>query len=379
MKKIETSHVGRGDITTGIALALASAHHVFIVGPHGTGKSAFAKEIFDQIDGGKKFFQSLTKFDSIERILGGINFEKLEKDSQIFFNIKGSMADCELAVVDEFMDAPDPLLRTMLGILNEREFKNGPQQIKCPLHTCIALSNFMRENEYTAAVNDRFLIRAQVEYVRDTDDRIKMLMNSQGLNGSNISEGGSFATFEELKRLSDKVHSRNGQKMEWDGGIIDMYCDVVERIERELPEDEKISDRRKVWTLDLLKANAVIRGSDKVEVEDVRASRYGLSIIGNPELDAIVNTVIDTAIGEGKGLAESKEKIKNLTDTIEEIKAIFSAGDVGEIARKIADFDVLESKAYKLAENPSTKQAANKIIETLERLKTDASTRLFGN
>ena len=47
-------------------------------------------------------------------------------------------------------------MRSLLSVLNERKFINGQEQIDAAVHTAIATANYMRMNEVTEAVLDRF-------------------------------------------------------------------------------------------------------------------------------------------------------------------------------------------------------------------------------
>ena len=52
------------------------------------------------------------------------------------------------------------MLRSLLSVLNERKFINGSEQIDAPVHSAIATANYMRMNEVTEAVLDRFTYKS---------------------------------------------------------------------------------------------------------------------------------------------------------------------------------------------------------------------------
>jgi MoxR-like ATPase len=52
-------------------------------------------------------------------------------------------------------------------LLNERTFRRGHTQVRCPLRVCVGASNALPEDETLAAFADRFLVRVFVEPIGD--------------------------------------------------------------------------------------------------------------------------------------------------------------------------------------------------------------------
>jgi len=105
--------------------ALLTKEHLLLKGKTGTGKSYFANNVFSLIKDARVFNIHLTKFISEEALFGPINIKKLREESIIEYNIKNSALEANLLYLDEFFDAPDVLLRTLLDILNERVWNRG--------------------------------------------------------------------------------------------------------------------------------------------------------------------------------------------------------------------------------------------------------------
>ena len=61
--------------------------------------------------------------------------------------------------MDEVFKANSAILNTLLGLLNERVFDQGPMRISVPLSTVVGASNELPESEELAALYDRFLLR----------------------------------------------------------------------------------------------------------------------------------------------------------------------------------------------------------------------------
>jgi MoxR-like ATPase len=138
-------------------LAIHAHEHMLLVGPPGTAKSLFARQMFAYFDA-RTFFTQLSKFADESAVFGPLNIAALKK-GKFEFCAERTLLDAELAFLDEVFDASDVLLRAMLGVLNEREFQRGSFAVRCPLVTCIATANYTRYNEITEAVVDRFLFQ----------------------------------------------------------------------------------------------------------------------------------------------------------------------------------------------------------------------------
>jgi len=58
--------------------------------------------------------------------------------------------------------ANSAILNSLLTLLNEREFDNGPERLKTPLIAVIGASNELPEDGEPVTLYDRFLLRYQV-------------------------------------------------------------------------------------------------------------------------------------------------------------------------------------------------------------------------
>lgn len=140
-----------------VTLAIVTGEHVMITGSPGTGKSMFARRVFEHFEG-EMFFTQLSKWSDESVLFGVPNFKELRENGRIYYDTVGNALSANFMFVDEVFDASDVLLRTLLGILNEREFSRGGFRVKVPLISCVATSNFTRINEVTLAVVDRFAL-----------------------------------------------------------------------------------------------------------------------------------------------------------------------------------------------------------------------------
>jgi MoxR-like ATPase len=148
------------------------------------------------------FERTLTRFTTPEELFGPLSLKALEDDrcgrllhlsytssfscSQYPFRFRiryerqttGFLPSARVAFLDEIFKASSAILNTLLGVLNERTFDQGPLKIAVPLQCCVAASNELPDSEDTEALYDRFLIRRLVSPV--SDGRLNDLLLSRG-------------------------------------------------------------------------------------------------------------------------------------------------------------------------------------------------------
>lgn len=148
-----------------IVLAAVAQEHLLVIGPPGTAKSVAVHRVAETI-GGRYFEYLLGRFTEPNEIFGPVDLRKL-KEGVIETQISGMLPEAEIAFLDEIFQGSTAILNTLLGLLNEREFRRGHTRIQCPLRVCVGASNALPEDESLAAFADRFLVRIFVEPIAD--------------------------------------------------------------------------------------------------------------------------------------------------------------------------------------------------------------------
>jgi len=287
--------------------ALLTKEHLLLNGPAGTGKSYFAKNVFALINGDSKLFSiHLTKFMSEELLFGPIDIKKLREDSIIEYNTKNSALEANFLYLDEFFDASDVLLRSMLEVLNEREWRRGNQFIKCPLHTAVVTSNYTRENEVTAAVIDRFIFKADIKPLKSDKGFQAMLKNSDFTPQPML-------TLEEIEKISNDVTSASVIK------ISDKIMSSYRLIKREYEKNTKkyISDRTAKKALKVLRASAVLNGREEVNLNDLHELFFVFCTLNNDVEENMFQAAYDKIVEKEqaeKEIMESLVKIEEVVD-----------------------------------------------------------------
>jgi len=275
--------------------------HLLLTGPAGTGKSLFAQNAFEAIDGAKTFSIHLTKQTTEEYVFGPLNIVELKKGN-IIHNTTNSLLDADFAFIDEFFDASDVLLRSLLGILNERLWMKGSQQIKAKLHTAILTSNYKRENEITQAIMDRIVFKAEIQPIKNKGSRINMYKNF--INPKKVIS--KIMPIKKLIEMSEIIIHPN--TISFDKDILDAYDLVVEAYQKEL-KNKYISDRTKNKALKVMKASAIINNRDKVDFDDISELKYIFCTINNRIEEEYFDAAFEKHIGN---IAETREITKEL-------------------------------------------------------------------
>jgi MoxR-like ATPase len=148
-------------------LAVMSGEHVLIIGRPGTGKSAFARQFFAGFEG-ELFAYQFSRFTAEADVFGIPSPERLMRDGVPVYPTSALPFRARFYFLDELFDASDVLLRTLLGILNERRFFRMDPPVAVSLETAIATSNALRLTEQTEAVLDRFLFTSSAPTLDDS-------------------------------------------------------------------------------------------------------------------------------------------------------------------------------------------------------------------
>ncbi len=138
---------------------------MLVIGPPGTAKSEAVRRIA-RATGGQYFEYLLGRFTEPSEIFGPVDLHKL-KDGLVETDTLGMLPEAEIAFLDEIFQGSTAILNTLLGILNERVFRRGHTNVRCPLRVCVGASNNLPEDAALAAFADRFLVRCFVDPIPD--------------------------------------------------------------------------------------------------------------------------------------------------------------------------------------------------------------------
>lgn len=289
---LERDLIGFGPLLVQTIYALLTRENLLIFSPPGTAKTLFASAVFSRIAGARVFDTQMSKGTLAEELFGSIDTRQLKR-GKIVHNTCGTLADADLAFVDEFFDANDMVLRALLGVFNERVFKKGTQIEPSPLHTGIAAANYLRATEVTEAVVDRFLFRSYL----DPDYNHFTLMSIDQAFARNYgrqptSREAEKISLADLSFLADVVRGLvPHRQIKALPHVLFLKNMVLNRYRELLDSSSERASRRPVYlsprtyakTRFVLNAAALLRRRMEVTVADLSELKYAVTTIGAPE------------------------------------------------------------------------------------------------
>ncbi len=239
----------REEVVDGALAAMIARHHVLLLGPPGTAKSLLARRLCEGIAGGRFFSRLLTRFSTPEELFGPLDLAALE-DGRYERRVDGYLPTGHVAFLDEIFKASSAILNALLTVLNERTFDNGTGATEVPLVCLIGASNEVPDEPGLAALYDRFLVRFWVEPIKSQRDFVAMLRMPRE-PGALPSVSLDDLTL--LRRAADAIP------------VSDDTLELLFRLRRNLDKRGVfVSDRRYRQIVDLLRAHALLRGSDRI-------------------------------------------------------------------------------------------------------------------
>jgi len=312
--------IERHDEIDMILVALLANEHPLLVGPPGTGKSLLIDSLMDWVGSKKKFGVLLSKFSVPDEVFGPLNIKDL-KDGRFTRVTAGMLPECEFAFIDEVFKASSAILNSMLKILNERRFKQGENELDCPLKIALAASNEWPEAKELGALFDRFVLRKTVKTVSKAGRR-RLLFNRNHK-----------VTFEHTisQKEVDQAHTE-ALALEFS----DAACDAIEEILDALNSEGICpGDRRMKKSMNIARAYAYLRGADEVEPVHLEVLKWVLwddpteqeakchkivSRLANPTGSAITELLLQAAnVAEG---TKPEEAVSKLQDIQKRLKAL---------------------------------------------------------
>ncbi|MFA5933031.1 MAG: AAA family ATPase [Microgenomates group bacterium] len=332
MKNVSQRVVGRDKLVSQTLLALLTKEHQLIFARPGTAKSLYGKTVFGQFENAQTFSIQLSQGTTEEKLIGAYDLAMFN-DGILWNKTEGSIITANFAFLDEFMDANDMVLRTLLGILNEREFINGQQHEKAKLHTAIATTNYLRVTDASEAVLDRMLFKARLNPEVDIFDQVLIDRVYSKHNGHVVAPD-QYIPMEVLAELSGIVNGDNPNRLITASNAVlflknQLIRNFVEGVyEQRKQKDSKanrpyISPRTIAKSRNTLNASALLHGRFEVTGQDLSTLRYLLTTVQN---DGGATTQND----------EDESFLKALDDTL----GAFSGKDLEDIEHlfKINDF-----------------------------------------
>jgi MoxR-like ATPase len=237
-----------------VGLSAVAEEHVLVIGPPGTAKSEAVRRIA-RATGGRYFEYLLGRFTEPSEIFGPVDLHKL-KEGLVETDTMGMLPEADIAFLDEIFQGSTAILNTLLGILNERVFRRGHTNMRCPLRVCVGASNSLPEDAALAAFADRFLVRCFVDPI--PDPMLEQLLES----GWTLNQSSDLTTAG-LHHL--QVLTEAARKSDMSG----VRPHIAQAIRTLRGAGINLTDRRAVRAQKLIAAAALMAGREKPSEADL--------------------------------------------------------------------------------------------------------------
>ncbi len=320
--------VERDDEIDLVLTALIAQEHVLFVGPPGLAKSALLDGLL-ACTRGTRFSILMTKYTQPEELFGPVSLAALKADRYVRITT-GRLPEAEFLFADEIWKASSAILNTLLRLLNERVFDAGDGVARpVPLRLCVAASNEYPDPESgreLAAAFDRFLLRKEVQPIRSTAARQRLLWTTRP-----IPRVEHPLTAADL----DAAHAA-AASLPWTPEA----REALETILAELvKEGVRPGDRRQFKTVNVVRSFAWLGGADAVRPEHLEVAQHCLwdSPEGQPR--KVAQVIARIANPTGMRVTQFLLEVENVlatTDVRNLAEAAKAAAKLGEIGKQLA-------------------------------------------
>lgn len=381
--------VNREDSLKMMKYAIGMRQHMLTFGLPGTAKTKLCDAVFGGITDARMFEAELSMFMNEDALFGPYDVKRMRDDGALVNRTDGMLPEAEFARIGEMLDASMPLLRTLLGALNERRFRRGKQIIDMPLMTAYCDTNvppgeYLRSNPKAFAVLDRILFMDQFVYLEKPEDVSEMVYRfQQGITSRATLE----LPLETIRVISDLVTVPPG--LIGDKRLVSSYGAAVTEYRAaraQMSAEEKdgfilpyISDRRVNLASQMLELTAILDGRLEASAKDL--SSAGLIICtSEPERELWESIVEKHATKYEETRVASIENTQMIA--LVAIRDQLARGVIDETDTKTAahTWNVLQEQLSQLVPgNDTIRQEKEEILALVAKAKGELEKRALGS
>jgi len=279
-----------------MTVSAIAGEHMVIVGPPGTAKSAMI-DMFAKLIDAKYFEYLLTRFTEPNELFGPVDISAF-REGRYTRRLENMLPTAEIVFLDEIFKSNSAILNSLLHVINERKFQNGPDVVQVPLISLYAASNEVPNDENLAAMFDRFLVRVLSDNL-DSYHFHELMKKGMSLELRKMTGRGVDAAGKPTGELRPVITANDLRQIQqnfdkfmvFPEEFLTKYKGLVFQIRS---EGISVSDRRAVKLLKLFAASAVFDGRTRVHDGDFFILRHIWNNLDQIELlEEIINPVVD--------------------------------------------------------------------------------------
>lgn len=319
----------KDEILSLVLLCMIAGKSVFLYGPPGTAKSLISRRVSCAFDSNRFFDYLMNRFSTPEEVFGPLKLSELRQD-RLVRSVEGFLPSADFAFLDEIWKSSPAILNSLLTIINEKQFRNGKDNIKVPLRGLVAASNELpQKGQSLEALYDRFIMRLIVPPLKQKANFKKLLQSKNISDKVAVSENFSNDELEAIKAQSiavtipnnvieviellrlkiDDFNTQNAKNAESTSakGDLGNVSDSQEPI--------YISERRWVAVVELLRFCAVLNDRDFVDISDLLLLKHCLWSNEN-ECEIIERLLGESLVASAPKVATDERKYNKLKKEI---------------------------------------------------------------
>ncbi len=361
---LNTHFLDKQEIIRLLIISAIAGEHMVLVGPPGTAKSALIR-MFARLVNAQYFEYLLTRFTEPNEIFGPVDIRAF-REGRYTRRTDRMLPQAEIVFLDEIFKSNSAILNSLLTVINERRYSNGPDIMEVPLISLFAASNEAPNDDNLSAMFDRFLLRVLSKNL-DSYHFHELLNRGvaheiRKMSGSDKDMKPVISAFD-LKRLQ----SNFGSYMNFPEDFMAKYKGLIFQIRS---EGVTVSDRRAVKILKLFAAAAIFEGRKQVNDSDFFILRHMWNNLDQAELlEEIVNPVVDGYYREHPEERRFIGPQASLEDLLSELKLIRELLTSGAELSDIQLFSQLKNlNEIKAALSSINQETAKRMVVEVDQL-----------
>lgn len=361
---LNTHFLDKQEIIRLLVISAIAGEHMVLVGPPGTAKSALIR-MFARLVNASYFEYLLTRFTEPNEIFGPVDIRAFREGSYTRRTEK-MLPEAEIVFLDEIFKSNSAILNSLLTVINERRYSNGPEVMNVPLISLFAASNEAPNDDNLSAMFDRFLLRV---LSKNLDSYHFHELLNRGVANEMRKMSGSDDQIRPVISASElrSLQSDFGQYMDFPEEFMAKYKGLIFQIRS---EGITVSDRRAVKLLKLFAASAIFDGRKQVTDGDFFILRHMWNNLDQADLlEEIVNPIVDSYYREHpeeRRFIGPQASLEDLLSELNLIRELLTSG--GELS-DIQLFSQLKNlNEIKAALSAISQETAQRMVGEVDQL-----------